>query len=277
MGFAYTERFDAWRGVVVRIVQTVFCVVLSYLAGQSLLAAQLIKVGAYNFPPYVIQAESALPQGLLPDVLAALNQQQSAYRFELVPTSVTRRYRDFQSARFDIMLFESPAWGWQGIPMGTLDMQVEDAEVYVAKAEPGRGQEFFTQFKGKRLALYRGYHYGFANFNADPKYLAREYNARLSYSHESNLLMVQRGRAEITVVTLSYLHSFQNDYPEQRGQLLVSTKADQIYQHKALLRSQAPIGFAALGALLQQLRSQGQLGKLLAQYQLRSSGSIGAH
>jgi hypothetical protein len=253
---------------VVRIVQILFCVVLSCFAGQSLLAAQLVKVGAYNFPPYVIQPESEQPQGLLPEVLAALNQQQSTYHFELVPTSVTRRYRDLQNARFDIMLFESPAWGWQGIPMSTLDLQVEDAEVYVAKALPGRGQEFFNQIKGKRLALYSGYHYRFADFNADPEYLAREFNARLSYSHESNLLMVQRERVDITVVARSYLHSFQQMYPEQRGQFLLSTKADQIYHHEALLRPQAPISSATLGALLQQLRSQGQLTKLFAQYHL---------
>jgi ABC-type amino acid transport substrate-binding protein len=261
--------------IVVRIIQAVFCVVLSCLSGQSLLAAHLIKVGGYNFPPYVVQAESEQPQGLLPDVLAALNQQQSDYHFELVATSGNRRYRDFQSARFDIILFESPAWGWHGIPMSTLDMHVADAAVYVAKAEPGRGQEFFAQFKGKRLALHSGYHYGLANFNADPEYLAREYNARLSYSHESNLLMVQRGRVDITVVARSYLHSFEQMYPEQRGQFLLSTKADQIYHHQALLRPQAPITSAVLGALLQQLRSQGRLSKLYAPYQLTASGSIG--
>jgi ABC-type amino acid transport substrate-binding protein len=261
----------------VGIVQRLFGVLLSCLVGQSVLAAQLIKVGAYNFPPYVIQAESEHPQGLLPDVLAALNQQQSDYRFELVPTSVTRRYRDFQNARFDIILFESPAWGWQGIPMSTLDLQVEDAEIYVAKAEPGRGQEFFTQFKGKRLALYSGYHYGFANFNADPEYLAREYNARLSYSHESNLLMVQRERADITIVARSYLHSFEKMFPELRGQFLLSSKSDQIYRHEALLRPQAPISSATLGALVQQLRSQGQLDKLFAYYQLTPTMPLANH
>lgn len=254
--------------VAVRIVQRLFWLLFSCLAGQSALAAQLIKVGAYNFPPYVIQAESEKPQGLVVDLLAALNQQQSDYRFELVPTSVTRRYRDFQSTRFDIILFESPAWGWQDIPMSTLDLNVEDAEIYVAKAEPGRGQEFFAGFKGKRLALHSGYHYGFANFNADPEYLTREYNARLSYSHESNLLMVQRGRADITIVTSSFLHRFEQSFPELRGQFLRSTKADQIYRHEALLRPQAPIATATLGALLQQLRSNGQLDKLFAQYQL---------
>jgi ABC-type amino acid transport substrate-binding protein len=261
----------------VPIVQALFCVLLSCLVGQSVLAAQLIKVGAYNFPPYVIQAESEHPQGLLPDVLAALNQQQSDYRFELVPTSVTRRYRDFQNARIDMMLFESPSWGWQDIPMSTLDLHVEDAEIYVAKAEPGRGQEYFAQFKDKRLALYSGYHYGFANFNADPEYLAREYNARLSYSHESNLLMVQRGRADVTVVTRSYLHSFEKMFPELRGQFLLSSKADQIYHHEALLRPQAPISSEELDRLLQQLRSQGQLDKLFAYYQLTPTMPLAEH
>ena len=72
---------------------------LGLLAAQPLLAAQLIKVGAYHFPPYVSKPESEAPQGLLPDLLATLNAQQSDYQFVLVPTSVTRRFRDFQSAR----------------------------------------------------------------------------------------------------------------------------------------------------------------------------------
>jgi ABC-type amino acid transport substrate-binding protein len=261
----------------VRVVHALLGIALNCLVAQSVLAAQLVKVGGYNYPPYLIKAESERPQGLLPELLAALNQQQGDYRFELVPTSVTRRYRDFQNARFDIMLFESPAWGWQNIPLSNLDLQVEDADIYVAKAEPGRDQDYFQQIKGKRLALYSGYHYGFANFNADPKYLAREFNAMLNYSHESNLLMVQRGRADITVVTRSYLHGFETMFPEQRAQLLASTKADQIYHHQALLRPQAPITSAALGALLQQLRSQGWLNKRYAQYQMHPLGSIGKH
>ncbi|MFT5781036.1 MAG: ABC-type amino acid transport substrate-binding protein [Pseudomonas sp.] len=252
----------------VRMVPALLCFALSCLAAHTALAGQLVKVGAYNFPPYVVQAESTQPQGLLPDLLAMLNRQQSDYHFELVPTSVTRRYRDFKSTRFDLMLFEPQAWGWQGTPMDVLDLHVDDAEIYVAKAEPGRGQEYFEQIKGKRLALYTGYHYGFASFNTDSAYLAREYNAMLNYSHESNLLMVRRGRADMTVVTRSYLHRFQQMYPEMRAQLLASTKVDQVYHHDALLRQQGPVSLAELDRLLQQLRSDGQLAQLFSQYQL---------
>ena len=65
------------------------------------------------------QDAHSLP-GLLPDLLATLNAQQSDYQFVLVPTSVTRRFRDFQSARYDLIMFESPTWGWQTRPMKPL-------------------------------------------------------------------------------------------------------------------------------------------------------------
>ena len=248
--------------------------VLGLLAAQPLLAAQLIKVGAYHFPPYVSKPESEAPQGLLPDLLATLNAQQSDYQFVLVPTSVTRRFRDFQSARYDLILFESPTWGWQNTPHETFDLQVQDAEVYVAKAAAGRGQEYFSQFSGKRLALYNGYHYGFAQFNADPEYLAKQFNAVLTYSHDSNLLMVLRERADLTVVTRSYLHRYLLRYPEQRTQMLVSDRVDQVYRHQALLRPNAPISAQALRGLLRQLRDGGQLSALYRQYDLTQSRKV---
>ncbi len=247
---------------------------LGLLAAQPLLAAQLIKVGAYHFPPYVSKPESEAPQGLLPDLLATLNAQQSDYQFVLVPTSVTRRFRDFQSARYDLIMFESPTWGWQNTPHETFDLQVQDAEVYVAKAAAGRGQEYFSQFSGKRLALYNGYHYGFAQFNADPEYLAKQFNAVLTYSHDSNLLMVLRERADLTVVTRSYLHRYLLRYPEQRTQMLVSDRVDQVYRHQALLRPNAPISVEGLRGLLRQLRDGGQLSALYRQYDLTQSRKV---
>lgn len=256
------------------VVCRLWLVVLGLLAAQPLLAAQLIKVGAYHFPPYVSKPEAEQAQGLLPDLLATLNAQQSEYQFVLVPTSVTRRFRDFQNARYDLIMFESPTWGWQNTPHETFDLQVQDAEVYVAKAAAGRGQEYFSQFSGKRLALYNGYHYGFAQFNADPEYLAKQFNAVLTYSHDSNLLMVLRERADLTVVTRSYLHRYLLRYPEQRTQMLVSDRVDQVYRHQALLRPNAPISVQGLRGLLRQLRDGGQLSALYRQYDLTQSRKV---
>ncbi|WP_420826964.1 substrate-binding periplasmic protein [Aquipseudomonas campi] len=233
------------------------------------MAAEVVRVGAYHFPPYVNKPESAEPGGVLPELLAQLNAAQQDYRFTLVPTSVTRRYRDFTQARYDLILFESPEWGWQDIKLAKLDLHVSDAEVYVARAEPGRGQDYFASLKGKRMALYNGYHYGFAGFNADQDYLTQTFKAVLTYSHDSNLLMLLHGRVELSVVPRSYLRLYQQSEPEQSQQLLVSERADQVYHHQALLRPGGPLKAEALARLLEELQSSGKLPALLARYHLR--------
>lgn len=241
---------------------------LGLVAHGPAVAAQLVRVGAYHFPPYAVKPEGEKPEGLLPELLQLFNRAQGDYRFELMATSVARRYRDFEQARFDLILFESPSWGWQNIEMNSVDLEIEDAEVYVARAEPGRGQDYFDELKGKRMALYSGYHYGFANFNADQDYLIRQFNAVLTYSHDSNLLMLLRDRADIAVITRSYLQIYQERYPEEGAGLLVSERIDQAYHHHALLRPQSPISAPAFAALLQQVRASGQLGRLLGRYHL---------
>lgn len=60
-------------------------------------------------------------------------------------------------------------------------MHLQDAELFVARAEPGRGQANFKSLAGKRLALIHGYHYAFADFNADPRFLAVNYQADLGF------------------------------------------------------------------------------------------------
>jgi ABC-type amino acid transport substrate-binding protein len=230
-----------------------------------------VRVGAYHFPPYVMKPESARPQGLLPELLEALNAVQDDYRFILVPTSVTRRYRDFSQGRYDLIFFESPDWGWQDMALDKLDLQIADAEVYVARAEEGRGQGYFSSLRGKRMALYSGYHYGFAGFNADQNYLAREFNAVLTYSHDSNLLMLLHDRVDISVVTRSYLRLYQREHPEQSARLLISERADQVYHHHVLLRPGSSLDRQQLQVLLERLAASGRLGELLAHYRLSAA------
>ncbi|MEK1904872.1 MAG: transporter substrate-binding domain-containing protein [Pseudomonas sp.] len=234
-------------------------------------AAQSVRVGAYHFPPYVLKPESAEPTGLLPDLLAELNQAQPNYHFELVPTSVTRRYRDFIQERYDLILFESPEWGWKGIRLEQYDMQVADAEVYVTRAVPGRAQEYFDSLRGKRMALYSGYHYGFAGFNADQDFLSSRFNAVLTYSHDSNLLMLLHDRADLSVIPRSYLRIYQQQHPDEQRQLLVSQRIDQVYHHHALLRPAGPINAEQLSALFAGLKGSGKLQALLQRYYLQLS------
>jgi len=231
-------------------------------------AVQVVRVGAAHFPPYTIRPENGADTGLLPELVEALNHSQSDYRFELVPTSIPRRFGDFKEGRTDMAIFENPDWGWKDIPHTTVDMGLEDAEIFVAQKEPGRQQNYFADLKGKRLALYSGYHYEFANFNADPKYLAETYNATLTYSHDSNLLMVLRGRADIALVTRSYLFDYLLRNDKVRDELLVSQRIDQIYHHYAILSPKAPITGEAFGKLLQGLRDNGQMLKIFDPYKI---------
>lgn len=251
-----------------RVVFRGLLITLGLSIALAAMATEQVRVGAYHFPPYAIKPESAAPGGVLPELLAALNDLQSTYQFSLVPTSVARRYRDLESGRFDLILFESPGWGWQNTAHTALNLHIEDAEVYVALVEPGRDQGYFDQLKGKRLALYSGYHYGFAGFNADQQFLRDNFAAVLTYSHDSNLLMLMRDRADIVVITRSYLQHYQGRHPKRSKALLVSQRVDQYYQHHALFRVQAPLMPETFAGLLLELNRNGQLDVLLQRYHL---------
>ena len=236
------------------------------LISAPVVASQTVQVAGAHFPPYVVKPESAEASGLLLDMLAALNALQTDYRFVVRPTAIPRRFRDFQEGRIDLAVFENPDWGWQGIPGARIDMGLADAEIFIAKAQPGRSQHYFGKLAGKRLALYNGYHYGFAGFNPDPEFLQREFDAKLTYSHDSNLRMLLRERADIALVTRSYFNAYLERNPEQAGTFLASDRIDQSYHHYALLRPGAPISAEQFSALLERLRAGGQLQQIFGRY-----------
>ncbi|MFI7857055.1 substrate-binding periplasmic protein [Pseudomonas promysalinigenes] len=227
-----------------------------------------VKIGAAHFPPYTVRPEQGADTGLLPQLVEALNRLQQDYRFVLVPTSIQRRFGDFQQARTDMAIFENPEWGWQQIPHQTVDMGLEDAEVFVASQANAGDQHYFDSLAGKRLALFNGYHYAFANFNPDPNYLRKAYNATLTYSHDSNLLMVQAGRSDIALVTRSYLSDFLARNPESVSQLVASQRVDQVYHHYALLRPDAPISDRQFAKLMRDLRDSGELARIFRPYRI---------
>lgn len=242
--------------------------VLFLVLAEGVAATETVHVGGAHFPPYVIKADLREATGLLPELLEALNREQDAYHFVMLPTAIVRRFGDLQRGRIDMAIFENPAWGWQGIELDAVDMGLEDAEVFAARREVQRDQRYFDQLLGKRLALYRGYHYGFAGFNSDPEYLSQTFNANLGHSHDSNLLMVLRGRADIALVTRSNLYDFMVRNPGYADQLLISERIDQVYRHHALIRKGAPISAEAFAELLERLRQNGALARIFDPYQI---------
>ena len=108
---------------------------ISTLWASEACAVQLVRIGAAHFPPYTVHPEKGEDTGLLPQLVIALNAAQSDFQFLLVPTSIPRRFRDFQDGRFDMAIFENPDWGWKNIAHVNVDMGLEDAEIFVAKRE----------------------------------------------------------------------------------------------------------------------------------------------
>ncbi|NBA96217.1 ABC transporter substrate-binding protein [Pseudomonas sp. R5(2019)] len=248
---------------------------VAVVLARPAVAAVEVKVGAAHFPPYTVRPEQGAGTGLLPRLVEALNEVQSSYRFVLVPTSIPRRFRDFQQGRVDIAVFENPDWGWQEIPHVTVDMGLEDAEIFVARRHDAGNQQYFNELQGKRLALFSGYHYAFANFNADPAWLASRFNATLTYSHDSNLAMVERKRADIALVTRSYFSDFLARNPESANNLTASERIDQVYHHYALLRPGAPISGEEFNELMERLRANGDLVSIFTPYRIKVTGIPG--
>ena len=86
--------------------------------------------------------------------------------------------------------------------------------------------------------------------------------------------MLLRGRADVAVVTRSYLQAYLQRYPEQSSALLVSQRVDQVYQHQALFRPESVLQPELLAGLLKQLNRDKQLDELLARYYLRDASVL---
>lgn len=233
----------------------------AFFCAQAM-AQQEVRIGAAHFPPYTVRPEKGDDTGLLPEMVEALNRLQSDYRFVIVPTALPRRFQDLKQGRIDLAVFENPEWGWEGIDHISMDMGLEDAEVFVALRKGGRGQDYFDDLQGKRLALFSGYHYAFANFNVDPVWLASHFNAVLTYSHESNVQMVLRDRADIAPITRSWLIDYLGHNPQMAEHLLMSERVDQVYHHYAILRPGAPISAQMLRGYIRQLHDNGDMQRI---------------
>lgn len=222
-----------------------------------------VRVGGYIFPPFVQVSSDGQWSGVTLDVVAELNVIQAEYRFEFVPTAAARRYRELETGHFDMLFFENPAWGWQREDIQSLEGAVLGRALFIARAADGRGQDYFDLRQDKRIALFSGYHYAFAGFIADAAHLRDAHNAVLTFSQESNIQMVLRGRVDMAVITESFLEAYLSRHPQYRSRLLVADEADQYYQHFLLMRSGAEPGVDRMKVYLDQLQDSGVLGRIL--------------
>lgn len=239
------------------------CLLLS-IAGQAT-ARDRVAVGGYLFPPFVNDPLSGDP-GITFDVIKSLNAEQDRFEFHFVPTGANRRYYSFVNREFDVILFESPNWGWKqrGLQFGATDPFHFGGEVYITRLKNDRDQRWFDNVKKRSICGIFGYHYGFADFVSDSTVLERKYDIFLADRPNICLNMVLHGRADLSVVTRSWLTREIAQNPEIKGQLLVSSKLDQEYRHQAIVHPDAAVSVAQMNDWLQALRQRGDIEKMVS-------------
>lgn len=245
-----------------------YALIVSYLLSVNVLAADIIKVGIYDFPPYAFIEENTT--GITVEMIAAMNKFQKIYKFIAVPTTARRRYLDFEKNKFDMIIFENKNWGWQNYPVAASKTFVTGFEVYVAQAKSGRGQDFFSDFKNKVMIGVLGYHYQFANFSTDQDYLKRNFNLLQTDSQKKSLELILKGRGDITVLSKEYLNYHFLRSPEDKAKLLISDKFDQVYRHTILVRENHELSVKNINKLLDQMQQKEILQPLWEKYGLEA-------
>lgn len=262
-GFFYSGR--AARILRQWIACVFLCLVTTFAPASA--EQQKVTVLGYDFPPYVTTKPLG---GLTPDLVGILNRHQSAVEFRFRLTSAKRRYKDLAHGRGDIVIFEMPEWGWSngGTAFVTGGTILTGAEIFVARHEASRGQAFFDNLKQRDLAGHQGYHYRFANYNANQEWLHSQFRIHLSQSHETNIALVLSNKVDIAVLPEAFFLQYLKTHPERRGMFLVANARDQEYRLKTILREDGPIAAAEFDSLLGEVIRNGKLPALLKRYGL---------
>ena len=244
----------------VNVIALVFCFL--FLPASQAYSKEVIKVGLAHFPPF-IEARGHEVSGLAAQMLELMNQHQDKYEFQALPTLPATRHHTFRLGRYDMSMFDNLAWGWRGFDVDASDVYLRGGEVYIARAEPGRDDSYFTDFKKKTIIGIHGYHYKFADFNADEQFLKQTFNMQLTKSNLGSIrMLLLKNRGDIAVVTMSFLANYLKNNPNDRTKLLVSRKMDQAYQHRIILRRGIKPNIEEINTMLIELTENGKLLKL---------------
>lgn len=214
----------------------VFCFCSSFVSAAEKIN---IKVGGYNFPPFVEQDGQA---GLVSELIKKFNHSQEKFNFVFVNTSANRRYRDLKDKKMDVIFFEDESWSWNDpeAPHLKTGIIINGGEMFVALNKASRNQSYFDSFGRKKIRGIFGYHYNFANMKTDPEVL-RKKGISLGRSNEENLKDLLDGRIDIIVMNSFVIDKKLKEDKTLKDKLLISTKKDQTYQLRIMLNKQSQI------------------------------------
>ncbi|SEA47045.1 transporter substrate-binding domain-containing protein [Alkalimonas amylolytica] len=245
---------------------------------NQLLAKTVVRVGAYQFPPY-IELEHGLAKGFTVELIRQLNRMQQDYQFELVLTTPIRRHQDYQQGLFDAIFFEDPYWGWvqRGIEIDHSPAFAKDDEVFIALASNAHSQQWFDDIHDKTIAGILGYHYRITNYETDPELLATKYHMTLVNDHQASIELVLKQRTDTAIVTRSFFHQYLRSNPESSDKIIISDRVDQSYQHQLLINPEHGLAIETLYQWVLQILQQEQLSHKLHHYGLTQLPEVTEH
>ncbi|PIW59275.1 transporter substrate-binding domain-containing protein [Shewanella sp. CG12_big_fil_rev_8_21_14_0_65_47_15] len=242
------------------------CVSITAFAQTQITPKPLIRVGGYQFAPYVNLQMDGRYTGLTLDLINALNQIQQQITFEFVPTSIEHRHKAYAAERFDMMLFEDPSWGWEQTNMQFIPLNIKDGEVFIALKHRAKDQLFFADLTDKSMVLVKGYHYTFIGAETDKMPLKKHLEPVFVASNKASIETIFRQRADIAPVTLSYLNYYLTLNPEEKDKLLISKQWAQHYHLGVLLTPHSTLKIDQLKHWLGLLEQSGKLATLAQDY-----------
>lgn len=254
------------------LIAAIFCLIFSLSQSGAWAAAPIdkkpliVKVGVVHFPPYIEVEANGKTGGMIMELLDYMNTVQSTYKFEPIQTSAMRKIRDFKNSSYDLSFFDNVKWGWDKADVDASQVFMRGKEIYIAKKKPGRGQNYFTDFTEKSMVGMLGYHYGFANFNADASYLRKKYNMQASTSNEGSVKMILHDRGDIAIVSDAFLHWYFIIHPEARAKILISNKVDQHYLLTVIVRKNIRPSVQEINTLLKKFRQSKQFKSMQDRY-----------
>lgn len=199
-----------------------------------------VLVGGYEFPPYVINKNGNVYEGLTLDLIKLLNEKQTKYSFRFVPTSASRRYHNLRDGRYQIIAFESKSWGWDPSAVNSTKSFQSGGEVFITLNDAKKTQSYFKDLKGKKIKAIHGFHYGFLGLSTGPKAL-KSFDIEFTNTHEGNILAVLNKRADIAVLPKEYLDIYLQKNAQNQKSFLVSKDFDQIYDLGILVGAEQKI------------------------------------
>ena len=226
--------------------------IIFLLTNIGVFSAINIKVGAYPFPPY-LNVSDKTPSGKTVELIGALNRIQNKYNFQLVVTAPSRRFSDF-GKKFDLMFYEDLGWGWKNTNLDSAGITLRDEEVFISLTSYYKDTNFVKDIKTKKILLIKGFHYAFANYNSSEDFLNKNFNVVFSTSPQNTIDFLFSGRAQIAIITKSFLMEYLKKNPSIADKILINETPDQVYKLTMIRNLDALISIDELNTLLKKVK-----------------------